>query len=250
MDDNDVNNVQINPSLVKKPRNTSFELLRILCMLLIVSSHFLGHGKWIDNMQGVNLVLGHILQSVFRPAVNLFVMISAYFLSTSKSTDVNWKKIGKLYLQVYVYSAVLYVSTLVSGDYQFSSTTLLQTIFPVITGKYWFFTSYIIMMLASPYINVLLRHITVRQHFGICVFFAIAGSLSAGFHTFDLFPLNTGYNSIWFIGLYFIASLIRRTDFTLVGKQKPIALVIYLIAVVVGAITIIGIRPLSHSRIR
>lgn len=242
--------VKVNETLMKKQRNAAFELLRILCMLLIVSTHFLGHGKWMENMQGINFVLGRILQSLTRPAVNLFVMISAYFLSTSKSADINWRKIGKLYLQVYFYNVVLYVSTLISGDCTFDTTNLASTIFPLITGKYWFFTSYVIMLLASPYINILLRHITLRQHLGICVFFVIAGSLSAGIHTLPQFPLEYGFNAIWFVGLYFIASLIRRSEFSISTKTKPIAIAIYAIAVIAGCFYTIGyssIITVAHS---
>ncbi len=76
----------------KKQRSANFELLRILCMLMIVAWHFSLHGEWNDNMTGWNLVVDGILHSIFRPSVNLFVMIGAYFLSSSKNTHVNLKK--------------------------------------------------------------------------------------------------------------------------------------------------------------
>lgn len=61
---------------IQPQRNASFELLRILAMLLIISAHFFGHGGW-NGQVGVNYVFTKIIYTIFRPSVNIFVMISA-----------------------------------------------------------------------------------------------------------------------------------------------------------------------------
>lgn len=40
---------------MKQPRNCAFDIARIVAMFLIVSSHFLGHGGFANNMMGANL---------------------------------------------------------------------------------------------------------------------------------------------------------------------------------------------------
>lgn len=72
---------------MKQPRNCAFDIARIVAMFLIVSSHFLGHGGFANNMTGANFVFGRILTSLFNPSVNLFVLIGAYFTCTSKKTQ-------------------------------------------------------------------------------------------------------------------------------------------------------------------
>lgn len=92
---------------MKQPRNCAFDIARIVAMFLIVSSHFLGHGGFANNMTGANFVFGRILTSLFNPSVNLFVLIGAYFTCTSKK--LKWQRLAKLYAQVWIYSMTLFV---------------------------------------------------------------------------------------------------------------------------------------------
>lgn len=220
----------------KKQRSANFELLRILCMLMIVAWHFSLHGEWNDNMSGWNLVVDGIFRSIFRPAVNLFVMIGAYFLSSSKNTHVNLKKIGKLWGAVFFYSVVLYITSLFIYDEirPFNWKELLEAIFPVISGKYWFVSTYIFLLLCAPFLNMIIRGITVKQHVFISAFFLLVGFISTDLHFgFSQLPFSKAY-IIWFIGLYFIASLIRRVDFKITKKWAPIAIIAYLVTLFFG----------------
>lgn len=140
---------------MKQPRNCAFDIARIVAMFLIVSSHFLGHGGFANNMTGANFVFGRILTSLFNPSVNLFVLIGAYFTCTSKK--LKWQRLAKLYAQLWIYSMTLFVVFLcIYGKESFSWNWLLSSLFPVICGKYWFFSAYIFMMLASPLLNVVI----------------------------------------------------------------------------------------------
>lgn len=74
---------------MKQPRNCAFDIARIVAMFLIVSSHFLGHGGFANNMTGANFVFGRILTSLFNPSVNLFVLIGATSLARQKNSNGN-----------------------------------------------------------------------------------------------------------------------------------------------------------------
>lgn len=118
---------------MKQPRNCAFDIARIVAMFLIVSSHFLGHGGFANNMTGANFVFGRILTSLFNPSVNLFVLIGAYFTCTSKK--LKWQRLAKLYAQVWIYSMTLFVVFLcIYGKESFSWNWLLSSLFPVICG--------------------------------------------------------------------------------------------------------------------
>jgi hypothetical protein len=230
------NEIQLNQNLtpVKKPRNASFEILRIICMVLIISTHFLGHGGWIHNMTEANLVFGKLLQSLFYPAVNLYVMIGAYFMCNSKSTKVNLKKLAKLCGTVLFYSLLLFVISVSTGMYKFDVNHLLSSIFPLITGKYWFFTSYVVLLIASPFLNIIIRGVNTKQLACICAVFIVAGGIQAETGVLPQFPLAGGCNGIWFVGVYFIAALIRRTDFKFTKTTGIIAILLYLGTLVYG----------------
>ena len=125
--------------LLPQSRNATFDVARIIAMFLIVASHFLGHGGWMNNMSGTNLVFAKILQSVFYPAVDVFVLTSAYFSCTK--TKLNVKKLATLYATVWFYSMLLFTVATASGMIPYNQGQLISSIFPVLTGKYWFFPS-------------------------------------------------------------------------------------------------------------
>lgn len=66
----------------EKIRESNIELLRLLCMLMILVNHLVGHGVLLDNTVSVTPV-----ESLFRclgaalwtPAALVFVLISGYF---------------------------------------------------------------------------------------------------------------------------------------------------------------------------
>lgn len=203
-------------------------------MVLIISTHFLGHGGWIHNMTEANLVFGKLLQSLFYPAVNLYVMIGAYFMCNSKSTKVNLKKLAKLCGTVLFYSLLLFVISVSTGMYEFDVNHLLSSIFPLITGKYWFFTSYVVLLIASPFLNIIIRGVNTKQLACICAVFIVAGGIQAETGVLPQLPLAGGNNGIWFVGVYFIAALIRRTDFKFTKTTGIIAILLYLGTLVYG----------------
>lgn len=218
---------------MKQPRNCAFDIARIVAMFLIVSSHFLGHGGFANNMTGANFVFGRILTSLFNPSVNLFVLIGAYFTCTSKK--LKWQRLAKLYAQVWIYSMALFVVFLcIYGKESFSWNWLLSSLFPVICGKYWFFSAYIFMMLASPLLNVVIARIDKKTHFAACAVFIVLGILAGDVHVLPQLAMGDGYNVIWFIMLYFIAAFVRKYDVKVPKKWMFVPILAYSATLVAG----------------
>ena len=200
-------------------------------MLLIILSHFEGHGGWIYNMTGYNYVVAKLLQSLFRPSVNLFVMISAYFGCTRELKSIQWKKIGKLYLQLQFYNLLLFAIFLGTGTIKFDIMWLIDTLFPLARGKYWFFSAYVFMMLASPLLNVLIKRLGRKQHFILCIaiaFLAVCQSYVFG----TMIPLSGGYSGVWFCMLYIITAYIRKYNISFKNKIAAFACSIAYLAIV------------------
>lgn len=67
--------------VMHKKRQVNFELLRILCMYMIVIGHCLFHGRVTAKLGygTVNYFLSYFIQSFSVVHVNCFVMIGGYF---------------------------------------------------------------------------------------------------------------------------------------------------------------------------
>ena len=126
-------------------RESSFELLRLLCIFGIVTMHTFG--SFYASATGINLVYGVLLNSMFNMGVSLFMLISGYFgIRTSA------KKIVHLELAAIFYSVLhlLYVSYLQGA---LSKKALVRACFPVSDGTYWYITCYMILLFFAPFIN-------------------------------------------------------------------------------------------------
>jgi len=214
-------------------RNVAFDIARIIAMFLIVASHFMWHGGFNYHMVGYNYVLGRILNSFFKPSVDIFVLISAYFTCTS--AKIKWQRLSKLYLQVWTYSMALFVAFLVvNGKESFDKHWLLSSIFPIIFGKYWFFSSYIFLMLISPLLNIVIKNLNKKAHLVICVLVIVVGSISGDGHLLDNMSIHNGYSVVWFSLLYFIGAYVRKYDVRMPKNFIFIPIVIYVTMLVCG----------------
>ena len=89
-----------------KKREVKFELLRILCMYMIVIGHCLFHGRVTAKLGygTVNYFLDYLVQAFSVVHVNTFVMIGGYF-AIDKVFQAS--RLGKLWKQVAFYSILI-----------------------------------------------------------------------------------------------------------------------------------------------
>ena len=145
---------------IEKQRKSNFELLRIFAMMLIILHHYALHGglSSIDGY-GVNKYIGIICLIGGKLAVNLFVLISGYFLIES---EFKVKKVLKLILQAYCYSVAFFIGyVLLKGNV--SGDIMKLTMFPFTSKAYWFLLPYICVYVLSPFINKLIKSISQKE---------------------------------------------------------------------------------------
>ncbi|MEG1752255.1 MAG: acyltransferase [Clostridia bacterium] len=188
-------------------RESNFELLRILAMFLITFFHFIGHGGFLANSIGVNHTLFKITETIFSISVNLFVMISAYFLATKK---IKIKKIIYLWLTVVFYSFSLYLLSLAVGWNTFDWNNIFSDIITVLGLDYWFFSTYLLFCFAIPFLNIWITNMTQKMHGLACLFAFVLTIIS--FFGAQIVGLDKGFNVIWFIFLFIFASYIKLYD--------------------------------------
>ena len=79
-----------------KLRFSNIELLRIISMLMVILSHYYCHGNFPeDSFLSANKIVMQLLSCGGKIAVDIFVIISGYFLVTQKFS---WLKLSKVFI--------------------------------------------------------------------------------------------------------------------------------------------------------
>ena len=137
---------------MKKERNSSFELLRIIAIIMIILDHYSFHGGW-DSFTCSNFSLNVFLLQIMVFGGNLgcyiFMIITGYFMIHGK---VNYKKILKLMLEMAFYSIAIFLIFKFIKNRNFSKTEIVQNFLFLIYGN-WFLVNYIILSFFIPFLN-------------------------------------------------------------------------------------------------
>lgn len=194
--------------MTESKRNYSLDLLRLVAMFMVVCLHILNHGEVMSIANGKTYYILMGLRNLCVVAVNLYVMISGYFLVTQKFRP---SKLIRLYIEVLFWGVVGYVFALISGIATFSVKTLIfGVIFPFSSGYYWFISAYAILYMLSPILNVIIRKLTRKQHLAVCLGLLFLFSLWKDVFLYgNVFNLSDGYSFGWFIVLYFVGAYLR-----------------------------------------
>lgn len=208
-------------------RSSNFELLRIIAMLFIVCHHSALYGLLNGSVgiQGGNPVpnqlwnitfTGQVVAMFGKAAVDIYVMISGYFLINSK-TDLkkSFKKVLFLLAQVYFYSVLIY---LVAVHFNWVNpndpTVLSQAFLPIIYNTNWFATEYLMLYLIYPFINASLHSITRKQHYALILIgvfvFSFIQMIFPNFMTYGSYGFLTIFVLFYVIGAYFRMYSIRH----------------------------------------
>lgn len=179
-------------------RNSSFELLRIIAMLMIIGHHFVVHGGFLD-ASTVNSWILTFLEFGGKFGVIIYLLISGYFMVTSKFT---FRKLFKLWCQVWFYSVVLYVVSIFLPNFHFSARGLVVALLPVLMVEWWFVTYYIFLYLLSPFINKLVKVLSKSEYGWLIVLLLFL---------YTALRLSIGISSIFlmFIIIYLIGGYLR-----------------------------------------
>ena len=143
-------------------RDSAFELLRILCMLLIIAHHYSVHADWLRG-QGIHTVRMLHGWSVFVQALALggkwscdvFMLITGYF---SAGRKVNYKSTVRLAVEMYFYALVILGLAAVFAPGSITPQILTESLLPLLWGN-WYCVCYLIFSLFIPFLNTLLEHL-------------------------------------------------------------------------------------------
>lgn len=190
-----------------RPRSSNFELMRIVLMLLIVANHLLSNSGLYDQISLSSLSnkgRAILLFSMWgKTAINPFVMVTGYFMCTSRLT---LRRVVKLYAQVKLYRLAIFAALAAIGYQELSRWDITSALFNVARFAGGGFTvSFIAFYVFIPFYNKLIGVMGEREH----------GLMLAGMLFWQtLCPLLFGntalFNEVmWYLTLYFIGAYLR-----------------------------------------
>lgn len=197
----------------RKERDSSIELLRIICMVLIIFHHFAIHGgfdiTYMENI-GINQLWYRCMVMGGKIGVNIFILITGYFLSTRQDIVFDLRKICKLEGQLIFYSIIITAIFYIAGDTEKMGTLAwIKLCFPITYSYWWFGSCYFILFLIHPFLNRLLFNLKKNEFQKLLVLLIVFWSIIPTF----LGSAYQGNNLIWFICLYCIAAYINQYGF-------------------------------------
>ena len=118
-----------------KKRESNIELLRILSMFMIIAHHFSVHGNFIlEKIPLLNKIWLQLLSSGGKIGVNIFIIISGFFLINSKKVNMN--KIIKLLAQLLFYSILIFI---IFGSFGIVSFNIKSLVKHILGYPIWWF---------------------------------------------------------------------------------------------------------------
>ena len=204
----------------RKVRNSNFELLRIISILAIIGYHFYlqtaVHGA--AAAAPVSYAAAMFLGSFGRGAVNVFVMIGAWFLIDMRFSAM---RMLRLYLACWFYAVLITLGVVLlklppappAGEAAFKA--LLRALTPFSSSPLWFVTDYLFLLLLSPFLNRLIRELPQRSfrlfyRVLLVIFVAIPTLESAlpGFGVYRYYVVKS--DMTWMIVLYLLVGFWKR----------------------------------------
>ena len=188
-------------------RNSAFELLRIIAMMAIVICHFATHGGFDFDTTTVTVpkLWWYFMEMGGNFGVNIFVLISGYFLIVSKNRVFNFKRVLKFWGQVFFYSVSIYLVFCIVGICDFSLAEVIKTVFPITFEQWWFASTYFVLYLLHPFLNMFLSKLNKKTFQSLLTILIIIWCIIPTV-TLSNFQSNS---LLWFMTLYCVAAYIR-----------------------------------------
>ncbi|WP_373892614.1 acyltransferase family protein [Weissella confusa] len=144
------------------------------------------------------------IENIVIIAVNIFAMTTGYLMNDKK---IKYLRVWDVIVQTSFWAPVMAAIVFVFGGFDLSVKLLVESIFPVLLGRYWYVTAYIVMMIVAPFINLgfqRLPQLTIKKILALLVIL----SVSVGF--LGKMFLESGYSAGWLITMYAVGGYIKK----------------------------------------
>ena len=206
----------------KTDRNSGIELLRIISIIGVIVLHYNNAAIASGELTGSQSVITGLTESIFICSVDLFMMMSGYFLSVSFKRDP--VKPIDLYLQLVFCSGISFIYNVIKSS-SFTVRALLTCFIP----NNYFATLYVCVYILSLYVNPVFDRLDEKKlrtfimtDFAIFSIFAfcldlyqdLSGNVLSGLNPLGMYGSGKGYTFVNFLLAYCIGGYIRKSGLT------------------------------------
>ena len=187
----------------KTTRSSNLELLRILCMLLIIGDHLTGQSGIADYTTLPSSFAFCLIGCGARIACSVFVLIGGWFLC---ERPYKTRRPLSLWLSLWLYTVPVTLLCKLAG-LDVSWGALRWAAFPASTRQLWFISDYLLLLLCVPLLNRLLHGLPRAVHRGVLAVLAVPLLVYP-----TLFAENglTGDTAWMFLYEYLLITYLRR----------------------------------------
>lgn len=206
-----------------KKRIVSVELLRIISMMMVVMLHYLSKGNFLQPLTGefgINSYIAWFLEAFSIVAVNVYMLISGYFLVES---SFKLGRLAELICQVMFYSVLVPVILIAFGVISIGEMgiyRLAQYVLPIHMDQYWFATAYVLMYLFAPLLAGAAKSMEKKQLQITIVLLLLFLSVPKSIIPVQLTIDSLGYDALWFMCVFLVAAYIRLYGISLFDSSK------------------------------
>lgn len=199
---------------IKQQRNSAVELLRILCILLVIAGHYYAHGiayamaPFVAETYSLRILVMQLISFGADIANDIFIIITGYYMVNSA---IKGKRIIKLIGEMLFYAwgiALLFYTT---GLETFTWETLKAVLFPFWSGENWFVTCYILLCLLIPFLNPFIKTLEQKAYIRLLIILFVIRFITPILDTKTFWSTSHGLEQ--FIFLYLIGAYIKLHGF-------------------------------------
>lgn len=210
-------------------RQSNAELLRLVCMFMIVLLHFTGYVMYPGELSIVPRTWDEAFflygRGFIIVGVNCFVLLSGYFLIKP-----SWRSFVHLFATFSFYAFFIALLELRTLDYSVLHSivyVLKYTILPFSSCHYWFLSCYLVLYFLSPILNAGIESMQKMQFKLLIVVLTILNVFVGNICQNEYVNL-TGYNVMQFIYCYLLGGYIRRyLSFDFIKKHRRVWLGVF-----------------------
>lgn len=193
---------------IKRTRDSNIELLRIVCMALVVTHHYAVHSGF-SQVSACNRMLLDTMAAGARMAINCFILMTGYFSVAMKRPV--WSKLFRMWTERVFYAIAISLVFLIAGLQKFSVAYVARAVLPIITCRHNYVTTFFMLYLFIPYINAGVSALSKKQFLSFLGVFSAVISLVPTFMTLlrKLYVNNSYSYLFWMIFVYCVGAYIR-----------------------------------------
>ena len=183
-------------------RKSNIELARIIAMVLIIAHHCVFHSNALSYVEGFNRDVAYFWLWGGKAGVNIFVLISSYFLWEKQHTFRQFVRVWCTSLFYYV--AILLVSVFLL-HVPVSRQEVVRNFLPILGYENWYVSTFCIWLLLVPLLNKIISYLSDTMIHSITASLFLLECLLPMFQETHYYT-----DLLFFIFLYFIMAEYHR----------------------------------------